>query len=120
MAKAPHKSKVKPLSPEERKIVLDKIDHSIKTFRGSLDVLEGAIGMYMVGRHIGWRPLLIIHNKRTIKKYEEILGIDIRIEFPEVGPDAERSLGYRFARTLSNFWKAVSGEVTVEGRREIA
>jgi hypothetical protein len=120
MAKSKFKSKVRSLSAEESKAAYDKLDKAVKEFKGELPVLEQALGMYVIGRHIGWRPLVLVHNKRTIKKYEEILGIDIRTEFPEVGPDAERSLGYRFAQQLSNFWKAVSGDVQVEGRSEIA
>jgi hypothetical protein len=120
MAKSKFKSKVRPLTVEESKAATDRLDKAIKEFTGDLQVLEQALGMYLIGRHFGWRPLVLIHNKRTIKKYEEILGIDIRSEFPEVGPDAERSLGYRVAKQMSNFWKAVSGEVAIEGRREIA
>lgn len=120
MAKSKFKSKVRPLTVEESKAAYDKLDKAVKEFKGDLQVLEQALGMYVIGRHFGWRPLVLVHNKRTLKKYEEILGIEIRTEFPEVGPDAERSLGYRFTQHLSNFWKAVSGEVPVEGRREIA
>lgn len=120
MAKGKYKSKVPALSEEESKAAMDKLDFVIKDFRGDLDELESALGMYLIGRHFGWRPLVLIHNKRTIRKYEEILKINIREEFPEEGPDADRSYGYKFAKGLSNFWKAVSGEVQVEQRREIA
>lgn len=93
-------------------------------YTGTFDELEAAIGMLHLGMHLGWKPLVMIHNKRTIRKYEEILGIDIREEFPEEGPSAERSRGYRIAKRLGNFWKAVSGELKDDelkaNRREIA
>ena len=120
MAKSPFKSKVRPLAAAEAKAIQDRLDAAIKNFQGDLDELESALGMYLLGRHFGWRPLVIIHNKRTIKKYEAILGINIREEFPAEGPDADRSYGYKIAKGLSNFWKVVSGEVQVEHRREIA
>ena len=120
MAKAKFKSKVKLLDADECKRVMDKLDSRIKEFSGDFDVLEQALGMYLLGRHVGWRPLVLIHNKRTIKRYEQILGISIREAFDEEGPDALRSTGYKFAKGLSNFWKAVSGEITVDRRREIA
>lgn len=88
-------------------------------FTGTFDELEAAIGMLHLGHHVGWRPLLIIHNKRTVKKYEEILEINIREIFPEVGPSASRSIGYTVAVALGNFWKAVSGDIKVDNRREI-
>jgi hypothetical protein len=108
-----------PLSPDHAKRMSDVIDAAVRGFQGQVDELEMAIGMYMVGRHIGWRPLVVIHNKRTIRKYEEILGINIREEFPEEGPDWDRSWGYKIAKSLSNFWKVVSGEEKIEHRREL-
>jgi len=117
MAKTIYKSKMKPIAAAEAKANYDKLDFAIKDFEGNLDDLESALGMYLLGRHFGWRPLLIIHNKRTIRKYEAILKINIREEFDEEGPDAERSVGYRVAKTLSNFWKVVSGDDPVADRR---
>ena len=119
MAKARTKRNFKFASPEDAKLTLDKLDSAALEFTGDLAELEQAIGMYVLGRHLGWRPLVLIHNKRTIRKYEEILGISIREEFPEVGPDADRSLGFRVAKELTNFWKAVSGEEPVPNRRRI-
>lgn len=93
-------------------------------FKGQLDELEAAIGMMHIGLHLGWKPLVLIHSKKTIRKYEEILGINIREFFPPEGPSAERSLGYSIAKKIGNFWKAVSGDVKDEDlkaqRREIA
>ena len=117
MGKAVYKSKMKPISAAEAKAKFDKLDFAIKDFEGNLDDLESALGMYLLGRHFGWKPLLIVHNKRTIRKYEAILKINIREEFEEEGPDAERSIGYGFAKKLSNFWKVVSGDQAVDDRR---
>lgn len=106
-----------PRTPEEAQRACEVIDKAVLNFKGSSDELEGAIGMYMLGRHVGWRVLFLLHSKRTIRKYEGILGINLREEFPEEGPDANRSMGYRIARELSNFWKVVSGEAKIENRR---
>ena len=114
------KGNLPPASPAEAKASMDLIDEAVRRFSGNVDELEQAIGMYMVGRHVGWKVLVLIHNKRTIRKYEDILGINIREFFKPEGPDAERSLGFRFASKLSNFWKAVSGDERIEGRKEIA
>jgi predicted Rossmann-fold nucleotide-binding protein len=105
---------------------MDLLDKAIDEFGGpklsevgTIDELEQALGMYVLGRHVGWKVLVLVHNKRTIRKYEEILGISIREAFPEEAAASDRSLGYRFAKTLSNFWKAVSGEIPVPDRRKI-
>lgn len=93
-------------------------------FSGSIEEFESAVGMLHLGHHVGWKPLVLIHNKRTIRKYEEILGINIREFFPEEGPSADRSMGYVIAKKLGNFWKAVSGELKDDelkkSRRELS
>lgn len=93
---------------------------AFKHFTGTFDDLEKAIGVLRVGYHMGWKPLVVIHSKKTIAKYEEILGIQLRDVFPDEGPSAERSIGYKIAKKLSNFWKAVSGETPVEDRKELS
>lgn len=107
------------LSPEETQKLIKLVEDASYEFRGNFDELEAALGMLMVGRLIGWRVLVLIHNKRTIRKYEEILGIKIREFFPETGPLTYKSLGYKLTQNLGNFWKAVSGEFKVENRREL-
>ncbi len=104
---------------EEAKKIVDLLDKAIVRYDGVYDELESAVGAYVLARHVGWKPMVLVHNKRTIRKFEEILGIEFRKEFDAAGPDAERSIAYRIAMTLSNFWKAVSGDVKVEGRRQI-
>lgn len=116
--------KLAPVS-QERIEQLHAIERqSIASYTGQFDELEAALGMLHLGDHLGWKPLVLIHNKRTIRKYEEILGINIRELFPEEGPSAHRSIGYTIAKKIGNFWKAVSGEIKSDElkaqRREVA
>lgn len=92
--------------------------NALARFSGQLDEFEAAVGMLHLGYHLGWKPLILIHNKRTIRKYEEILGINVREMFKDEGPSAERSLGYLIAKKLGNFWKAVSGELKDDQLRQ--
>ncbi len=87
------------------------IDKAIIGFRGNAERLSNAIGYLMIGRQVGWRVLLLMHDRRSIKDYEQILGIDSREVFPEMGPHAEKCLAYRALKKVSNFWKAVKGEI---------
>lgn len=99
---------------------LERIEkEAIANFSGPLDQLNSALGLLRMGHHVGWRALYIIHSKRTIRKYEDILNIQVRELFPEEGPSADRSIGYEIARKLENFWKVVSGDIKIEHRREI-
>ena len=91
---------------------LDIFSRAIKEFQGQLPALESAIGAYIVGQKIGWKPLLLIHDKKTITKYEKILGIHFRDELPEVGELANKSIAWNAVQKVSNYWKAVKGEIT--------
>lgn len=92
----------------ERYIFLDEIVRQSRDFQ--LDELESALGMYVIGYHFGWKVLYVIHTKRTIRKYEAILGMPIRDMFPEYGPDADRTNAFKLIQGVSSFWKLVSGE----------
>jgi hypothetical protein len=95
------------------------VNEAATRFKGQIDELEGAIGVLFVGHLYGRRVITLIHNKRTLRKYEEILGLTFKDEFDDVGPLADKSLGYVAAEKLQAFWKAVAGEVQIERRREI-
>jgi hypothetical protein len=114
MTKQKPSGKTKPVPAEEAKRRHDLMDAAILNFHGQLDELESALGMYMLGRHMGWKVLYIVHSKKTVKKYEEILGIDVRDEFEAETVDSHRSNGYRLSQAFSNFWKVVSGEEKIE------
>ena len=88
-------------------------------FTGQFGELEAAVGMLRMGHYVGWKVLIIIHNKRTIKKYEEILNIDVREYFDEEGPLSDRSYAYAFFKKMGQFWKIVNGEVKIDKRKEI-
>lgn len=112
---------VEQVHPTDRAEQLAQIvNGALDRFSGQFDDLEKAIGMLMLGDYVGWKVLVLIHNKRTVRKYEEILNISVREFFPEEGPAAMRSIGYEVAVKLGNFWKAVSGDIPIENRRELS
>jgi hypothetical protein len=119
MAKSKLNLPIPSMSEADAHRIVRKVDEAIKAFSGDFGDLESAIGMYLLGRLVGWKVLVLIHNKRTIKKYEQIMGIDIRQEFDETGPFTQKSLGYQLAHKIDAFWKAVAGEVPLEHRREL-
>ena len=87
------------------------LDDAVKKFKGDATTLESAIGMLVVGRHLGWRALVLIHEKSTIRKYEKILGVNIREALPEEGALAKKSIAWLAVQKVGNFWKAVKGEI---------
>jgi len=100
---------MKPSIPDEK--IIPYIDERIKEFRGQIPTLEQAIGVWVVGRKFGWKVLFLVHDRKTLAKYEKILGIDFRTELPDVGPMAGKSLAWGAVQKVSNFWKAVRGEI---------
>lgn len=98
------------VTPDEAKRRHDLMDAAIERFNGGADQLEAALGMYMIGRHVGWKVLYLIHTKATVAKYETILGIKVREEFEPETTDSSRSLAFKSAQALTNFWKIVSGD----------
>lgn len=87
------------------------IDEASVSFKGQLNDLEGAIGALLVGRHLGWKPLFLMHDRKKIKKYEEILGVEFREVLPETGEHAKKSIAWIAFQKFNNFWKAVNGHI---------
>lgn len=111
--------RLKSLTDEQKKELQQIEDNAIINFKGMLDELESALGMLRIGHHVGWKVLYLIHSKKTIRKYEDILNIKIRDIFEETGPSSPRSIGLALADKFSNFWKVVSGEIKIENKKEI-
>ena len=107
------------LTDEQHAQLIAIQENSLAGFVGQLDELESALGMLLMGHHFGWKVLYLIHSKRTIRKYEDILGIKIRDIFPEEGPSSYRSPALALAKKATNFWKVVSGEEKIPDKRKI-
>jgi len=106
-----------PLSDEKLRH-LEKIEQvAIAKYRGDLGDLESALGMLRLGQQYGWRVMYLIHSKATIRKYERILGILVKDEMPDEGPSSIRVPAFNIIKKLGNFWKVVSGETKIEGKR---
>lgn len=109
-APTPIHTKTPPANEQEVQERYALMDKAIRQTGLQIDELESALGMYMVGFHFGWKVLHVIHSKKTIAKYEGILGIKVREAFPEYGPDADRTNAFKLIKSVSSFWKLVSGD----------
>jgi hypothetical protein len=107
-----------PLTEQQLARIGELTKRAIDGFHGQSDELETALGMLTLGYYVGWKVLVLWHSKKTIRKYEELLSIKVREEYPEVGPLAGRSNAFLIAEKVSNFWKAVSGEDKSISREE--
>ncbi|MES2885579.1 MAG: hypothetical protein V4709_12280 [Pseudomonadota bacterium] len=115
MSKKPKRPSVKLPKADELHAILA---NALNNFEGQVDELESAMGMLYMGHAFGWKALYIVHTIATVRKYEKILGIVAKDVFPEHTEHSDRVLGYRVLDKVSNFWKTVKGEITVEGFRD--
>ncbi len=113
----PKEEKIAKLSAAQHLQLQEIEENAIAGFRGDLTLLESALGMLRMGHHLGWKVLYLMHTKRTIRVYEEILGTRIRDIFPETGPSSYRSHGLNFAEKFSNFWKVAGGDIKIKDRK---
>lgn len=87
------------------------IDERVRQFKGDIPELERAIGALFVGRQFGWKVLLLIHDRKTIKRYEATLDLEFKApNMPEVGAYAHKSVAWLAVQKVASFWKAVKGE----------
>ena len=61
-----------------------------------------------------------MYDRKSVKKYEEILGFDSKVAMPEIGKFANKSVAWKAVQRVSNFWKAVKGEIQGIRSTEIA
>lgn len=116
MAKKPQRPPVE-LPPAQE--LHDIAQRAINNFGvGNGTELESALGMLYMGHAFGWKVLYIIHSASTVRKYERILGIVAKEAFPAETKHSDRSIAFQVAKGVSNFWKAVRGEVPAEGIRD--
>ncbi len=100
---------------------INKIEQlAIAKFMGDLRELESALGMLTLGRQYGWKVIHLLHSKATVKKYEEILNIKVRDEFPDQTATSIRNNGFKLVQNVSNFWKAASGELVKLPNKHLA
>jgi len=87
------------------------IDLAISKFKGQLPTLEAAIGAFLAGEKLGWKVLYLVHDKSTIRKYEKILGVNFKEILPDETSLSHKSVAWTAVQKVSNFWKAVKGEI---------
>lgn len=120
MPTKPKSARTAKLSAEQEEQLKKIEEEAIANFKGDLTQLEAALGMLRIGHHYGWKVLYLIHSKKTIRNYEEILNTKIRDIFEEAGPSSYRSVGFNLAQRFSNFWKVAGGDIKIPHRKDAA
>jgi hypothetical protein len=87
-----------------------------------ITVFAAAMGAYALARRMGWKPVSLIYSRKTIAKYEKLLGIDFKVSCPEVGQRADKSMAWhhlvQVQEKLDTLWKYIRRELPVENARD--
>jgi hypothetical protein len=95
-------------------VLEDRVEAITKDYSGSVHDLYSAIGVLAVGDKLGWRVLRITLGAGTYLKYQKILGVDFKEEFPERGVYSRKSLALDLVDKLNNFWDVVKGKASID------
>lgn len=64
---------MKTLSDKE---LVEIVDRAMKKFKGNMSRFSNAVGYLFIARKFGWRVALLMHDRKSVKDYEKILGIN--------------------------------------------
>ena len=96
------------------------IHEAVAKYHGYVPTLEAAIGALFLGKVVGWKVLLLAHNRSTLNKYEKILGVNFREQMELTTDLSRKSYIYAFAEKTKEFWKLVRGEISHAKRTWLA
>ncbi len=93
---------------------------ALKTFDGNIAEFERAVGTLFVARYTGWKPIYLMQDRKSLKKYEGFLNIEFQEVVPAEGEAAHRSYAWKMLskakEKLTNFWQVVRGEAGADIR----
>lgn len=105
------------MTDEQLRDLKKTIDKATISFKGDITQLEAAIGLAFICEHMGWKPMMLVHDSRTIKKYEELMKLgdkDFSYRDPklyqDVGLWAKKSVAWSLVQKGLSFWRAVRGQ----------
>lgn len=93
----------------------DGLIERIRNFKGLGTTLESAVGAYVVGSVYGWRVVFMMHNQKTVAKYNRILGFKIQDVCPEYTEFSDRFFAIRVAKRAKAFWKVAKSGFAGKG-----
>jgi len=93
---------------------------AFKDFKGDVREFEKAVGTLYVARYIGWKPIYLMQDRKSLKKYEGFLKIEFQEVVEPEGKEAHRSAAWviltKAKEKITNFWAAVRGETDADVR----
>lgn len=105
------------MTDEQLRDLKKTIDKATAAFKGDITQLEAAIGLAFICEHMGWKPMMLVHDARTIKKYEDFMRLgnkdfsyrDDKLA-PEIGPKARKLVAWDLVQKGRDFWRSVRGQ----------
>jgi hypothetical protein len=97
----------------------DYIKNLMETYKGDLTLLADAVGALNLGRVYGWRVLRVVYSPMTYRKYQKALGVEFNNVVPELTALSERSVGYKIASKIKDYWAAVRREYGIDAKDRV-
>lgn len=97
---------------------LSLVDEKSGTFTGQLDHYYEAVGMIMVGRHMGWKVMRLVASRRCWTTATKLFG-DPKLLMPETAKYTHRSFGLKMFSTVSDYWKFIAGGESAISRDDL-
>lgn len=88
---------------------------SKETGVSDLGTVEGAIGALFVGQRYGLKILRIVHSAKTLRQYEQFLGLPFEELIPQHGQYIDRSFAWKIVTTTREYWDLVARKFKMEG-----
>ena len=61
-----------PIAPSDKELN-EHVAKRVRTFKRNIGGLESAIGRFFAGEEFRWKVMLLVHDRKTIKTYEQLL-----------------------------------------------
>lgn len=97
-----------------------EIDRVIRDFHGQSNDLGNALGAFMLGKYYGWKPIMLMYSRASIRKYEKILGMNFKERLPEEGELVHKLKAYRFLRDTKAYWDTIRSGKKVKDSKVIS
>lgn len=92
---------------------------AMERYTGYAPRLGAAIGSVFMGKAFGWEVLYLIHNRSTLKKFEEILGFELRDQMEASTELSRKHYVWNWTKEKMTFWKLIRGQIKKKGRTEL-
>lgn len=77
-------------------------------FDGNFNELTEAVGVLVIGQHVGWKAVRLAYTRGRLNKFARILGVDLEDVMPFQTDDSDRLRGVRIADQMERWYEVLT------------